>query len=110
VTTTFPHFVLRGSHREVGRQHGEALRSLCRQERIAALLEAARGRLDASALKTILRDHVNRPHSICAHPGERVSYSFASLIADLDGGALEIAVGPPCEHEYVTYKMGEGGR
>ena len=26
----FPHFTLRGSHREVGRQHGEALRPLVR--------------------------------------------------------------------------------
>jgi predicted choloylglycine hydrolase len=80
--------------------------STCRQERIAALMEAARGRLDSAALKTILRDHTNRPHSICAHPDERVSYSFASLIADLDAGVLEIAVGPPCQHEYVTYKLG----
>ena len=30
MTRTFPHFTLRGSHREVGRQHGEALRSLIR--------------------------------------------------------------------------------
>ena len=74
----FPHFTLRGGHREVGRQHGEALRSLI------------------------------RPHSICAHPGERVAYSFASLSADLDAGR-EIAVGPPCEHEYATYSL-EAGR
>ena len=30
MTTTFPHHVLRGSHREVGRQHGEALRPMIR--------------------------------------------------------------------------------
>jgi hypothetical protein len=30
VTTRFPHHELRGSHREVGRQHGEALRPMIR--------------------------------------------------------------------------------
>ncbi len=54
-----------------------------------------------------LRDHASRPHSICAHPGERVSCTFASLIADLDAGSLTIAVGPPCEHEYATYSLGD---
>ncbi len=44
MTTTFPHFVLRGSHREVGRQHGEALRS-----RIRAHLGARRSNHGSSA-------------------------------------------------------------
>ncbi|HEY7039308.1 MAG TPA: C45 family peptidase [Methylomirabilota bacterium] len=79
--------------------------STCRHERIAALMAAHHGRLDVATLQTILRDHASRPHSICAHPGERVAYSFASLIADLDASALTIAVGPPCEHEYTTYRL-----
>ena len=77
----------------------------CRQDRIAALMEEHRGRIDATVLKTVLRDHANRPHSICAHPGERVSYSFASIISDLEAGAMEVAVGPPCEHDYVRYEV-----
>jgi isopenicillin-N N-acyltransferase-like protein len=77
----------------------------CRQDRIAALMEEHRGRIDATVLKTVLRDHANRPHSICAHPGERVSYSFASIVSDLEAGAMEVAVGPPCEHDYVRYEV-----
>ncbi len=77
----------------------------CRQDRIAALMEEQRGRLGASVLKTVVRDHANRPHSLCAHPGERVSYSFASIISDLEAGAMEVAVGPPCEHDYVRYEV-----
>ena len=76
-----------------------------RQDRIAALMEEHRGRIDATVLKTVLRDHANRPHSICAHPGERVSYSFASIVSDLEAGAMEVAVGPPCEHDYVRYEV-----
>ena len=77
----------------------------CRQDRIAALMEEHRGRLDATVLKTVLRDHANRPHAICAHPGERAAYSFASIISDLEAGAMEVAVGPPCEHDYVRYEV-----
>ena len=77
----------------------------CRQDRIAALMEEHRGRIDATVLKTVLRDHANRPHSICAHPRERVSYSFASIVSDLEAGAMEVAVGPPCEHDYVRYEV-----
>ena len=77
----------------------------CRQDRIATLMEEHRGRLDATVLKTVLRDHANRPHAICAHPGERAAYSFASIISDLEAGAMEVAVGPPCEHDYVRYEV-----
>ena len=62
--------------------------------------------MNMGQFKTVLRDHANRPHSICAHPGERVSYSFASIISDLEAGHMEVAVGPPCEHDYVRYEVG----
>jgi predicted choloylglycine hydrolase len=99
------HHVLPGMAAHETATPEELHNSTCRHQRIAALMEANHGRLDATILKTILRDHSNRPHSICAHPGERVSYSFASLIADLDAGSMEIAVGPPCEHEYATCSL-----
>jgi len=102
------HHVLPGMAGHETATPDELHNSTCRHERIAALVEAGRGRLDAEALKTILRDHANGPHSICAHPGERVSYSFASLIFDLDAARMEIAVGPPCEHEYATYTLETG--
>ena len=100
------HHVLPGMAAHETATADELHNSTCRHERIAALLGAERGRLDADTLKTVLRDHGNRPHSICAHPGERVSYSFASIISDLDAGRMEIAVGPPCEHDYVRYEVG----
>jgi isopenicillin-N N-acyltransferase like protein len=93
----------------MSRAHLDLIYSTCRHERIAALVEAGRGRLDADALEALRRDHANRPHSICAHPGERVSYRFAALISRLDADRMEIAVGPPCEHEYATYTR-EAGR
>ena len=68
-------------------------------------MEIHRGAREPVTLKTILRDHADRPHSICAPPGERASYSFASIISDLDAGRMEVAVGPPCEHEYATYEV-----
>ena len=99
------HHVLPGMAAHETANPDELHNSTLRQARIAALMEAHRGRLEAETLKTVLRDHANRPHSICAHPGERASYSFASIISDLDAGRLEIAVGPPCEHDYVRYEV-----
>lgn len=99
------HHVLAGMAGHETATADELHNSTCRHERIAALMEEHRGRLDVETLQTILRDHASRPHSICAHPGERVSYSFASLISDLDTGSMTIAVGPPCEHEYATYSL-----
>jgi isopenicillin-N N-acyltransferase-like protein len=99
------HHVLSGMDAHETATPDELHNSTCRHERIATLMEANRGRLDGKTLETILRDHANRPHSICAHPGERVSYSFASLISDLDAGSMAIAVSPPCQHEYATYSL-----
>jgi predicted choloylglycine hydrolase len=99
------HHVLPGMAGHETANPEELHNSTCRQARIAALMEIHRGALEPVTLKAILRDHADRPHSICAHPGERASYSFASIISDLDAGRMEVAVGPPCEHEYATYEV-----
>ena len=43
MTAVFPHHVLRGSHHEVGRQHGEALRPLIRAHLDLIYAQGARG-------------------------------------------------------------------
>ncbi len=82
---TFPHHTLRGSHREVGRQHGEALRSLIR-----ARLE------------------------LIYTQGARKSQRAPHFLDEIEGvaegaGRMEVAVGPPGEHEYATDTL-EAGR
>jgi isopenicillin-N N-acyltransferase-like protein len=75
--------------------------SYARGARMAALLDAARGRLDAGALERILADHEGYPGSICAHldGGLPEGESFVitvSVVMDLTARALRVAAGNPC--------------
>jgi isopenicillin-N N-acyltransferase-like protein len=51
----------------------------------------------------MLADHDGYPVSICRH--ESRLKSIASLVAEPDQGRLHVAVGNPCEHEFVTYQL-----
>jgi len=60
--------------------------------------------------QALLRDHANAPLSICAHwndddPSLDQSVTTASMIWEPAEGAVHVAVGQPCEHEYVTYSL-----
>jgi len=62
-------------------------------------------------MKTVLRDHGNRPESICRHcedqpddaPAAVVLETLASVIMDLTEGTLHITEGPPCRSEYTEH-------
>ena len=142
----FPFFAFGGSHRQIGEQHGEALRekvlqhpemiyeqgrrvhanhvlspelrrcedaqpaelanSVSRQNRVTALIEAARGRATVDTLQEACRDHANAPDSIYAHPRfDGDEHTFASLIAAPAAGRMWVAKGPPCTHPYQAYEV-----
>ena len=65
--------------------------------------------LSIDRLKTILRDHANRPESICRHqedqPGPFILETLASVIMDLNAGVLHIAAGPPCRCPYAEHTL-----
>ena len=81
-----------------------------RLNRASRLLRSQLGQITVESLQTILRDHVNHPDSVCTHedpndpPHER-AMTIASLIMDVTAGIVWAAPGPPCEGEYVAYKM-----
>jgi len=60
-------------------------------------------------LKTVLRDHENRPESICRHREDQtddlVLETLASVVMDVTSGTMEVADGPPCQFEYVTHRL-----
>lgn len=83
--------------------------SLIRGPRLRRLLETNRGSLDVSALKTALRDHFDKPASICHHPDPNVTplrceQTNVSVIIDLEERSFLATAGPPCEHSYETYR------
>jgi isopenicillin-N N-acyltransferase-like protein len=75
--------------------------SFARGARMAALLGASRGRLDAATLQTILADHEGYPGSICAHPdatlpADETFVTAVSVVMDLTAGEMRVAAGNPC--------------
>lgn len=81
--------------------------SVTRYARAISLLSAERGRIDVEVIKKILRDHFDKPLSICTHldnepPHDSIAQSNASMIFDLNRQQIHIAKGPPCEHPYIS--------
>jgi isopenicillin-N N-acyltransferase-like protein len=77
--------------------------SACRADRMAALIGERHGRLTVGMMKTILADHAGHPASVCRHQ-ERFA-TIASLIAEPEHGRLHVAVGNPCERDWVAYSL-----
>jgi len=78
------------------------------EELLAAGLEA--GEDPVLLGQTVLCDHSNAPLSICAHwddddPSLDQSVTTASMIWEPAEGAVHVAAGQPCDHEYATYNL-----
>jgi isopenicillin-N N-acyltransferase like protein len=78
------------------------------QELLAAGLEAGEGSVRLG--QTVLCDHANAPRSICSlwndddsDPDQSVT--TASMVWEPAERRVHVAVGQPCEHEYVTYTL-----
>ena len=77
-----------------------------RHASMRTMLDERHGHLNASEMKTILCDRSDPMACVNRHQGdipELDSMTFASLIMQPSIGKIDIAVGPPDEHEYVTY-------
>lgn len=78
--------------------------------RAGKLLGRAVGELEVSTLQSILRDHVNRPSSICRHPDQRSHeleqlHTNTSIVMDLSDGVMFICKGQPCEGQYQIERL-----
>jgi len=78
--------------------------------RARRLMQKELGQISVESLQTVLRDHVNFPNAICLHPDpaepepER-GQTLVSLVMDLTERVMWAAPGPPCEGEYVAYRL-----
>jgi len=82
--------------------------SCIRQNRMRRLLEAQAGKIDLNFLMVVLRDHVNYPSSICAHPNPaepewRRGRTLDSIIWIPRNKEAWLARGPPCQGRYCRY-------
>lgn len=84
--------------------------SIFRYNRALRLIEDQLGEVDSESMKSILRDHVNKPGSICRHAEPKVhpldvSETIFSVIFDLTNLQAHVLKGKPCSGEYVTFSL-----
>ena len=82
-------------------RHGSVLR----EARCKTLLSEHQGKLTIPEVLDYMRDHQDRPNSVCRHPdperGEANAYeTVTSAVMDLNTLELWISDGPPCENDY----------
>lgn len=78
------------------------------EELLAAGLEA--GEDPVGLGQSVLRDHADAPLSVCSHwddddPDPEQCVTTASMVWEPAEGRAHVAVGQPCEHEFVTYQL-----
>jgi isopenicillin-N N-acyltransferase-like protein len=86
--------------------------SYVRSHRLAKLMEKDRGNLSVDIMKRLLQDHNNHPSSICRHPDPKATIPIAGMMKTLlsiiscpKEQKVYIALGNPCENEYMEYKL-----
>ena len=77
--------------------------SFPRLTRMDSLIKSRFGSLEVDDLKRFLSDHSGYPTSICRHDTRMCT--VASLISEPARRRMHVAVGNPCQHQYVTYSM-----
>jgi len=86
--------------------------SYIRSQRLFQLMSKHHGRLSVEIMKQLLQDHNNFPNSICRHPNQkaplpmgRMTKTLVSLISCPKERKVYIALGSPCENEYLEYQL-----
>jgi isopenicillin-N N-acyltransferase-like protein len=84
--------------------------SVARCDRMAELINRNKGRLNLKLLQGLLRDHENKPDTICAHvnpakPKAHHSRTLDGMIYVPEKREAWITKGNPCENEFVRYTI-----
>lgn len=84
--------------------------SYIRAPRLFQLMERHHGKISAETMKELLQDHNGHPGSICRHPNPQAPLPIAqmmktvvSIISSPKAQKASIALGNPCENEYIDY-------
>jgi len=86
--------------------------SYVRSRRLLNLLKSHHGHLSVEVIQKLLQDHNNYPNSICRHPDAqnpfpmaRMMKTLVSIISCPGKQKAWIALGNPCESEYLEYGL-----
>jgi isopenicillin-N N-acyltransferase-like protein len=88
--------------------------SVLREARCKTLLSEHQGKLTIPDVLDYMRDHQDRPNSVCRHPdperGEANAYeTVTSVVMDLNTLEFWISDGPPCENEHQYLRLDAEG-
>ncbi len=86
--------------------------SFLRSQRLFQLLRSRHGSLSVDVIKQLLADHNNHPNSVCRHPDPdnplpmaRGMKTLVSIISCPGKQKAWIALGSPCENDYLEYSL-----
>jgi isopenicillin-N N-acyltransferase-like protein len=86
--------------------------SYIRDHRLYQLMDNQHGQLSVDVMKQLLQDHNNNPNSICRHPDPKAILQFGRMIKTIFSfiscpkkRKAYIALGNPCENEYIEYHL-----
>ncbi|HEY96635.1 MAG TPA: hypothetical protein G4O16_00435 [Dehalococcoidia bacterium] len=86
--------------------------SYIRRQRLFQLIKNHHGSMSVGLMKLLLQDHHNDPNSICRHPDPenplpfgRMMKTLVSLISCPKEGKAHIALGNPCQNEFLEYYL-----
>jgi isopenicillin-N N-acyltransferase-like protein len=86
--------------------------SYIRGQRLYQLMDNQHGQVSVDVMKQLLQDHNNYPNSICRHPDPRAPLPIGRIVKTLVSiifcpkeRKACIALGNPCENEYVEYRL-----
>jgi isopenicillin-N N-acyltransferase-like protein len=104
------HFVSQRMRIERDLIKGRSAGTYIRQNRMERLLHGNAGKIDAKFLMSVLRDHVNHPNSICAHPNPADpewlrGKTLDSIIWIPARREAWLAKNPPCKSKYYKYDI-----
>jgi hypothetical protein len=84
--------------------------SKARCDRMEELVNRGKGKLNLASFQGFLRDHENKPNTVCAHvnptkPKARHSRTLDGMIYVSEKKEAYITKGNPCENEFVRYTV-----
>lgn len=86
---------------------GSSIVRKIRSEKILRKVKEEKGKINGQDIKAVFSDHGDYPYSICVHKGEEKELkqqeiqTVYSFLCDLEHLEMEIAIGNPCQSEYV---------
>ena len=83
-----------------------------RANRLYRLMKEHYGNITVEVMQQLMSDHSNHPNSICRHRDENALFPMGRIIKTIvssinvpEEKKMYVALGNPCQYEYVEYRL-----